>query len=80
MRHVALAAAVVLFGLFAAIAKAEGAESKKPSVCVNFEMAKSSAGPVAICHDGKKPSLFTRFVVTEVPSATGMVKVLVGFR
>lgn len=81
MRHIALAAAVVLFTLFAFVARAHGAEkASKPSVCLNFELSKASSGPVAICHDGKKPSLFTRFVVTEVPGEAGMVKVLVGFR
>ena len=78
MRTIALTAAIAIIGTFGFIARAYGAD--KPSVCLNFELGKAASGPFAICHDGKKPTLFTRFVVTEVPGESGTVKVLVGFR
>lgn len=56
----------------------------KPVVCVNYAVAKTDKAnddAVAICYDGKKPALFYRFEVVEVPGKTdGRVKVLVGWR
>lgn len=53
----------------------------KPSVCLSYQLTKSESGVVAICFDGKKPSLYSRFEVVEVPGKeAGRVKVLVGWR
>ncbi len=64
---------------------ADAAESApKPQTCLNFAIAKTDAthdDAVAICYDGKKPALFYRFEVVEVPGKdSGRVKVLVGWR
>jgi hypothetical protein len=85
MRQLFLIAALVLFGVFAACAKAEGAEkAKRPTVCMSYAIAKTDKAnddAVAICYDGKKPALFYRFEEKEIPGQeSGRVKVLVGWR
>ncbi len=71
----------------AVVARAADAEEKapaKPTVCLSYAIAKTDKAnddAVAICYDGKKPALFYRFEVVEVPGKdSGRVKVLVGWR
>ncbi len=79
MRSIYLIAAVVGFVAFGVVAKAEGAEkARKPSLCVNYQVLQAD---LAVCRDGKKPTIFTRFAEVSAPGAeSGTVKVLVGYR
>ena len=56
----------------------------KPVLCMSYAIAKTDKAnddAVAICYDGKKPSLFRRFEEKEIPGKeSGRVKVLVGWR
>lgn len=53
----------------------------KPVVCSSYQLAKSEAGTVALCYDGKKPFVMTRFAEVSAPGKSeGTVKVLVGWR
>ncbi len=58
---------------------ADGAERQaKPVVCASYRVV---AADTAVCSDGKKPFLMTRFVEVAAPGKeTGSVKVLVGWR
>lgn len=74
-------------GLAVLAREAEAAEPAKPSkpvVCMSYAVAKTDKADddaVAICYDGKKPQLFYRFQVVEVPGKEqGRVRVLVGWR
>jgi hypothetical protein len=82
MRALSALFAVVSVIVFASWARAS--EASKPTVCVSFAIAKTDKAnddAVAICYDGKKPALFYRFEVVEVPGKeAGRVKVLVGWR
>lgn len=77
---------VAAFVGFAVVARAADAQEKpsKPVVCLNYAVAKTDKADddaVAICYDGKKPQLFYRFQVVEVPGKEqGRVRVLVGWR
>lgn len=80
-----LIAVIAAFLSVAVAARAYGAEKQpKPVTCVNYVVAKTDKAnddAVAICYDGKKPALFYRFQVVEIPGKTeGRVKVLVGWR
>lgn len=52
------------------------ASDDKPSVCVSFEELSSKAGPVAVCHDGKAPKLYTEYSIVQTKRGT----VLLGWR
>ncbi len=69
---------------FAIVAREADAAESKPTVCLSYAIAKTDKADddaVAICYDGKKPALFYRFEVVEVPGKeAGRVKVLVGWR
>ena len=86
MRNIYLIAAAVRIAAFGLAARSEGAEKpKKPSVCVDYEIAQSKGGSFAVCYDGKKPviyNMYSEVVVTagdaENPKASR--KVLVGYR
>lgn len=57
------------------------AADPKPVVCASYQLAKSEAGTVALCYDGKKPFVMTRFAEVTAPGKSeGSVKVLVGWR
>ncbi len=84
MRPMLTVFAVVYVVLFANWARAEEKRTPKPSVCMSYSIAKTDKAnddALAICYDGKKPTLYYRFSEVEVVDAgTGRVRVLVGWR
>ncbi len=76
--------ALTVTGSFAATASAETKKVKKPTVCMNYAIAKTDRAnddAVGICYDTKKPSLFRRFEEKEIPGAeSGRIKVLLGWK
>jgi len=74
-----LIAAAAFLSVAIAARYADAADKpKKPVVCVSYRIA---APDVAVCSDGKKPFLMTRFVEVSAPGAEGgSAKVLVGWR
>lgn len=69
--------------LTASVASAE-TKVDKPTVCLAYSIAKTGHADddsVAICYDGKKPALFYRYQVVEMPGKeSGRVNVLLGWR
>ncbi len=68
----------------AVLAREADAADSKPQVCLIYAIAKTDKADddaVAICYDGKKPALFYRFEVVELPGKeAGRVKVLLGWK
>ena len=77
MKLLVCVAAFMSVGILARYA--DGAERQaKPVVCSAYRVVSADS---AICSDGKKPFLMTRFVEASVPGKeSGQVKVLVGWR
>ncbi len=77
MKLLVCVAAFMSVGILARYA--DGAERQaKPVVCSAYRVVSPE---VAVCSDGKKPFLMTRFVEVAAPGKeAGQVKVLVGWR
>jgi hypothetical protein len=77
MKLILIAAAFLGFAVLARDADAQEKVSK-PVVCVSYRVIEPG---VALCSDGKKPFVMSRFAEVSAPGKEGgSVKVLVGWR
>jgi hypothetical protein len=77
MKTLLVAAAFLAVGILARYADA-AEKAPKPVVCSSYRVVEPS---LALCSDGKKPFVMTRFAEVAAPGKeSGTVKVLVGWR
>ncbi len=77
MKLLAIIAAFVGFGVWARESDAQEKVSK-PVVCVSYRVLEPG---LALCSDGKRPFIMSRFAEISAPGKeAGSVKVLVGWR
>jgi hypothetical protein len=78
MKLLLIAACILGFAVLAREADAEEKAPSKPTVCLAYRVLEPG---LALCSDGKKPFVMSRFAEVSAPGKEGgSVKVLVGWR